>query len=208
MIDVSKVEVMGIEGAIRGMRNPKNSWSLSDSDGEFLGENDMRLCTRLSRAGTEHRKFMRMIHVQMDVVAPLYWWKEFDTYKVGTVSNSCSTMHKLASKPITLKDFSIDDFEGEFKGGNLSLSDCFENVVADCEMYRQKYLETEDKRYWKAMIQLLPCSYNQRRTIDFNYEVALNILHQRQSHKLDEWRKFCDELLKLPYMLEFKEADS
>lgn len=198
MIKIENTEVFGIESAIRGMRNPKNSWERSDSEGMRIGENDLKLCTTLIKGGTEHRKFLRFIHVQADVVAPLYWFKEYDTYKVGTVANSCSTMHKITSKPIILPDFSIENVEVE--GEDIELRDCFINVVADCEMFRKKYLETKDKRYWKALIQLLPCAYNQKRTIDLNYEVLMNIHRQRKNHKLTEWHDFCDWIESLPYM--------
>lgn len=183
--------------AIEGMRNPKNSWNRTDSYGANLGDNDKKLMKVLRDAGTEHRKYLRMLPITVSVNAPLYWWKEADTYTF-MISNSCSTMHKITSKPIELSDFSIDDFEGEFDGGNLDLSDCFINVIADCEMYRKKYLETNDKRYWKALIQLLPSSYNQKRTLFLNYEVASNIYRQRKDHKLDEWHTFCDWLETLP----------
>lgn len=196
-----------LEAVIRGMRNPMNSWNKSDSDWEvgnwcdsefMLGDADMNLMNRLFKGGTEHRKYLRMIPVYMDITAPLYWWKEYDTYKVGTVTNSCSTMHKLTSKPIELSDFSIDDFEIANEG--ISLHDCFINVVADCEMLRKKYLETKDKKYWKALIELLPESYNQKRTVMINYEVCARIIDQRSNHKLDEWHTLIDELKLLPYM--------
>lgn len=183
--------------AIEGMRNPKNSWKKSDSNGAYLGDNDKKLMYTLCEAGSEHRKFLRYLPISVTVVAPLYWWKEADTYGFME-SNSCSTMHKITSKPITLEDFSIDDFTGDFEGGELDLSDCFKNVVADCEMYRKKFLETGDKRYWKALIQLLPSSYNQRRTLFLTYETARNIYRQRKNHKLDEWHTFCEWLETLP----------
>jgi hypothetical protein len=162
-----------------------------------LGCNDYELLMKLRNAGIDHRKFMRMIPVIATITAPLYWWKEFDTYKVGTVANSCSTMHKIQAKPIELSDFSIDDFYiDDFA---LSLKDMFINVVADCEDLRKKYLETNDKRYWKGLIQLLPSSYNQKRTVMLNYEVLANIYKSRKNHKLDEWRELCSQIETLPY---------
>ena len=207
-------EVWGFEHAIRGMRNPKNSWDKSDScyltineiaghpcnDGlqkEFvIGENDLKLMQKLIRAGSEHRKFLRQIFVSVDITAPLYWWKEFDTYKIGTVANSTSTMHKLANTPITLECFEIDDFNKdliierniewecpqEFKTNNLALT-----IIKKLEMLRQKYLETKDKRYWKELIRWLPESWLQKRTITMNYENILTIYRQRKNHKLNEW---------------------
>lgn len=187
---------------IEGMRNPMNSWDKSDSmcayDGEFLlGENDHQLMTSLANGGAVHAKYRRMIPVYLTINAPLYWWKEFDTYKVGTVANSCSTMHKIHSKEFTLDDFSIDDFYMDDCG--LDLKDMFINAVADCEMLRKKFLETGNKQYWKGLIQLLPTSYNQKRTIMLNYEVLVNIYHSRKNHKLDEWHTFCDWIRGLPY---------
>lgn len=196
MIKFENTEVMNFEGAIRGMRNPLNSWNKSDSyydiddmaivsRGYIIGPNDLDLARRLIKAGSDHRKFLRQIFVSVDITAPLYWWKEFDTYKVATVANSCSTMHKIHAKPIELSDFSIDDFYIEDEG--LDLSDYFKNVVADCESLRRKYLETKDKKYWRALIQLLPESYNQKRTVTLNYETLRNIYGSRRNHKLDEW---------------------
>lgn len=213
MIKFEKTEVWGIEHAIRGMRNSMNSWDRSDScvcsttecrcrhlenntepafdcdDGESgycIGENDFNLAKKLIKAGSEHRKFLRQIFVSVDITAPLYWWKEFDTYKVGTTANSSSTMHKIHSKEIELSDFSIDDFYMDEH--EISLKDCFYNVVADCETLRKKYVETKDKRYWRGLIQLLPTSYNQKRTVTLNYENLLSMYQQRKNHKLDEWR--------------------
>ena len=201
MIKIDKEDAYGFDSAFRGMRNPMNSWSKMDSEyenGKFeIGENDLRLALKLSKSGTDHRKFMRMIVVYVDVTAPLYWWKEMDTYKVGTVSNSCSTMHKITSKPITLSDFSTEEFDIADEG--ISMNDCFINVVADCEMLRKYYLETKDKRYWRGLIQLLPSSYNQKRTLQLNYEVLANIYQARKFHKLDEWQTFCDWIERLPY---------
>lgn len=208
MIRIEKTEVYGWEAAIRGMRNPMNSWDKSDSvmttdailEGwEWLGPNDLTLMKKLVKAGSDHSKFMRMINVTCDVTAPLYWWKEYDTYKVGTVANSCSTMHKITSKPIELSDFSIDDFYIDDDYNEPSLEDMFINVVADCETLRKKYLETQDKRYWKGLIQLLPTSYNQKRTVQLNYAVLRNMYHSRKNHKLDEWRNFCEWVETLPY---------
>ena len=215
MIQIEKAEVFGWEAAIRGMRNPMNSWDKSDSywgmwEDEspinpsdelffFVGENDLKLMKNLAKAGTDHGKFMRMLTVYVDLTAPLYWWKEFDTYKVGTVANSCSTMHKIHSKPIELTDFSIDDFNIDDDHIEIALKDMFINVVADCEVLRQKYLATKDKRYWKGLIQLLPSSYNQKRTVMLNYEVLRNMYHARKNHKLDEWRDFCKWIEGLPY---------
>ena len=218
MIKVEAIEVFGIEGAMRGMRNPFNSWDKADTtvsdDILEIGENDLNLATRLIKAGTEHRKFLRMIHVQMDVIAPLYWWKEADTYKVGTTTNSCSTMHKIAAKEFTLDDFSHehliddqDDFENE-NGQIFSYKDfLYYDVLDVLNKARRQYLETKDKKYWWQMIQLLPSSYNQRRTIDVSMETVLNILHQRSHHKLDEWIELCDTMLKkIPYCQEFYNA--
>ena len=221
MIKIEKTEAYGWESAIRGMRNPMNSWDKSDSyfmcengpceqcehenDGRCsywgkeytIGKNDLALMKKLVKAGSDHSKFMRMITVTCDIVAPLYWWKEFDTYKVGTVLNSCSTMHKIHSKEITLYDFSFEDFEVE--DGEIFLSDCFKNVVADCEMLRKRFVETGDKKYWRGLIQLLPESYNQRATVQMNYAVLHNMYHARKNHKLDEWHDFCAWVESLPY---------
>ena len=226
MIKIDKTDVFGFEGAIRGMRNPMNSWHKADSglcryglENPFcftecpsfhsedvcmtkyftVGENDKKLACNLVKAGSDHRKFLRMIHVQADVLAPLYWWKEYDTYKVGTVANSCSTMHKIHSKEFTLDDFSHEHLsDGEY--GNMELLKC---VVTCLNVARIKYIESNDKEYWWQMIQLLPSSYNQLRTIDLNYEVLLNIYYSRKNHKLDEWHSFCDWIESLPYMRDF-----
>jgi len=220
MIKIEKADVSGWEAAIRGMRNPLNSWDKSDShwcNGEdcpmvenqhepaydcaertyCLGEKDLDLMKRLVKAGSDHGKFMRMLLVTVDVTAPFYWWKEYDTYKVGTVANSCSTMHKITSKPIELSDFSMDDFYMDDIG--IDLKDMFIGVVADCEHLRNKYLETKDKRYWRGLIQLLPNSYNQKRTLLLNYAVLRNIYHSRKNHKLTEWHTFCAWVESLPY---------
>ena len=232
MIKFEHPEVWGWEHAIRGMRNPLNSWERSDSypavdcgkcgiiDREgicypkehdctpyecyAIGDNDLSLMRRLIRAGSSHRKFLRQIFVSVDITAPRYWLAELDTYKVGTVANSCSTMHKIHSKPIELSDFSIDDFE--IPDADIALKDCFINVVADCEMLRKAYLEALKKgqndlakQYWKGLIQLLPQSYNQKRTVTMTYENLLNMVSQRRGHKLDEWHDFCDWVFTLPY---------
>lgn len=204
MIKVENIDAWGFEHAIRGARNPMNSWDKSDSYRGFyisrLGKNDLDLMQRLYKAGTEHRKYLRQIFVSMDITAPLYWWKEADQYRVGITTNSCSTMHKITSKPIELSDFSYDNFEIEDEG--INLKDCFTNTVADCEMLRKKYIETKDKKYWRGLIQLLPSSYNQKRTITMNYENVVNIIKQRTGHKLTEWEEFCNILWNLPYLKE------
>lgn len=222
MIKVENIEIFGLDGAMRGMRNPLNSWDKADTtvyqdhDRKFIniGVNDLNLASRLIKAGTEHRKFLRMIHVQMDVTAPLYWWKEADTYKVGTTANSCSTMHRIAAKEFTLDDFSCehliddqDDFENE-NGQVSSYRDfLYYDVLDVLNTARRQYLETKDKKYWWQMIQLLPSSYNQRRTWDMSMETLLSILHQRKGHKLDEWNEFRDICLEqVPYLKEFYEA--
>ena len=216
MIKVENIEIFGLYGAMRGMRNPLNSWDKADTtvyqghDKEFvnIGVNDLNLATRLIKAGTEHRKFLRMIHVQMDVTAPLYWWKEADTYKVGTTANSCSTMHKIAAKEFTLDDFSHDHLfnDAVVYNGYVSTS-VLECVIGALNEFRNLYLETKDKKYWWQMIQLLPSSYNQRRTWDMSMETLLSILHQRKNHKLDEWNEFRDICLEqVPYLKEFYEA--
>ena len=211
-------EVWGFEHSLRGMRNPKNSWNKSDSyqsdftndgkNGFVIGENDMKLAQTLIKAGNEHRKFMRQIFVSVDITAPLYWWKEFDTYKVGTVANSTSTMHKLATTPITLDCFEIDDYDR-----NLSLADnpkdddgldnistFEEDIIYVLENIRQKYLETKDKRYWKELVRWLPESWLQKRTITMNYENVRNMYFQRRNHKLTEWSEsFIKWVESLPY---------
>lgn len=231
MLKIENVEVLGWEAAIRGARNPMNSWKKSDSvfideegdwytisgdsgpfknvdgfstDGEqvYIGPNDLDLMTRLRNAGTDHRKFMRMITVYLDITAPLYWWKEFDTYKVGTVANSCSTMHKIHAKEFTLEDFSCEHLE------KRSMN-TLEKVVEDLNYYREYYLsmikqnvpgaDTRAKELWWQLIQLLPSSYNQRRTIQLNYEVLANMYKSRKDHKLDEWREVCAWIKTLPY---------
>lgn len=249
MLKIENVELHGWEPAIRGMRNPKNSWANSDSTNEEncdecihyadytvckynhiheclnfkAGPDDLELMTRLCSAGTDHRKFMRMIVVYMDVIAPLYWWKEYDTYKVGTVANSCSTMHKIAEKEFTLDDFSCEHLFDEeslppYKE-RVNIDHCKPLAAIDvngqccyytpktflkmtCHVlnhFRELYLKTKDKKYWWQMIQLLPSSYNQRRTVMLNYEVLANIYKSRRNHKLDEWHTFCDLIESLPY---------
>jgi hypothetical protein len=244
MLKIENAEIMGWEHAIRGMRNPKNSWVKSDSgvcathgpahcadcvytdchadDVEIstkyiLGSNDLNLMTTLRNAGTDHRKFMRMITVYLDITAPLYWWKEFDTYKVGTVANSCSTMHKIAAKEFTLEDFSCEHLDREPYHRNwiesvivdeditsphkvwMTPFDVLRCTIEMLNAYRENYLETKDKQDWWQMIQLLPSSYNQRRTVMLNYEVLANIYKSRRNHKLDEWHTFCDWIESLPY---------
>lgn len=193
-------KTFGWEAALRGMRNPKESWNrndtIVDNDTISIGSNDMDLATRLIKAGTEHRKFLRMIHVQVDMTAPLYLWKEYDTYKIATVANSESTMHRITSKPITLEYFETDDMK-PFEKGYL------QSIIDICEDYRLQYLETKDKDIWKALIRLLPESWLQTRTIDLNYETLRTIYHQRKFHKLSEWHTFCDWVKTLPYAKEF-----
>lgn len=188
---------MNFENAIRGARNPMNSWDRMDSyydeDGNFvLGENDLSLAGKLAKAGSDHRKFLRQIFVTMDITAPLYWWKEFDTYKVGTVANSTSTMHKIQAKEFTREDFSCDRMS----------EDCLtalDAVIAYLEGERVKFVETKERQHWHNMIQLLPSSYNQMRTVTMNYEVLINIYYARKTHKLAEWHVLCDAIENLPY---------
>ena len=201
MILINEIEVSNFKGAFRGLRNPLNSWHLSDSytdeNGSYvLGEKDLDLARRMIKGGPDESKFLRQIFVSMDITAPLYWWKEMDTYKVATVANSTSTMHKITSKEITEDDFSFDnDWDLIF---NLAKA----SVVESCENLRQKYLNTQDKRYWRALIQLLPEGYNQTRTWTANYQVLRNIYFARRNHKLIEWHTFCEEIEKLPYAKE------
>lgn len=207
------------EAIIRGMRNPMNSWDKSDSyypneyhygdlpdDAVVIGDNDLNLMKRLCSAGTDHRKFMRMITVYVDVTAPLYWWKEFDTYKVGTVANSCSTMHKIHAKEFTLEDFSCEHLIDHYEDPSMNLNYSYkypkavmQDLINILNHYRHWYLETKDKKYWWQLIQLLPSSYNQRRTVMLNYEVLANIYKSRRNHKLDEWVEFCAWIKTLPY---------
>ena len=197
MLNTNHICVMNLENAIRGARNPLNSWAKSDSfyDGAgqyVLGPNDLDLAVRLCRAGSDHRKFIRQILVSMDITAPLYWWKEFDTYKVGTVANSTSTMHKIHAKPFTLEDFSTDHMTP------ASLEQ-FERFLGYLEQVRLRFLDTKDKAHWYDLIQLLPSSYNQMRTVSLNYEVLANLYYARRGHKLDEWHTLCHTILALPY---------
>ena len=192
MIQITNAETFGWESAIRGMRNPMNSWLASDSDGELLGEKDLELAMKLSKSGTDHRKFMRMIIVQADILAPRYWWTEYDTYKVGTVANSTSTMHKIHAKEFTVDDFSCEHLK-------LANIDHLCYLIHALNKSRERYLETKDKEDWWQMIQLLPQSYNQLRTVSLNYEVLCNMYHARKHHKLDEWVEFCKWIKTLPY---------
>ncbi|MEG0541418.1 MAG: hypothetical protein RR461_12110 [Angelakisella sp.] len=197
MLTVDKISVMNFENAIRGARNPMNSWdrmdSFYDEQGNFvMGENDLSLAKRLCKAGSDHRKFMRQILVSVDITAPLYWWKEFDTYKIATVANSTSTMHKIHSQAFDLSQFSCQEMT-EATAKQMAL------LVEYLEQLRLLYLETKDKRYWLDMIQLLPASYNQMRTCTMNYETLVNIYHARKGHKLAEWHVFCDCIASLPY---------
>ena len=200
MLKVERISVMNFENAIRGARNPLNSWARMDSyydeDGNYiLGENDLSLAKKLAKAGSDHRKFLRQIMVSMDITAPLYWWKEFDTYKVGTVANSTSTMHKIQAKEFTREDFSCDRMTDDC----LAALDA---VIAYLESERVRFVETKDKSAWHNMIQLLPSSYNQMRTVTMNYEVLINMYYARRYHKLAEWHTLCDAILALPYASE------
>lgn len=230
MIKIENTRIHGWEAAIRGMRNPMNSWDKSDSwhgcrsgdyghtesslcnekcqcDCQFcIGQNDMKLMKQLVSAGTDHRKFMRMITVTCDIVAPMYWWKEFDTYKVGTVRNSCSTMHKIHEKEFTLDDFSHEHLitfgcknVRVVDYGNRTPISVLETTINALNYWRECYLETHNKNYWWQMIQLLPSSYNQRATVQLNYQVLRNMYHSRKNHKLDEWHDFCHWIESLPY---------
>ncbi|MBO7195992.1 MAG: hypothetical protein J6V80_01525 [Clostridia bacterium] len=200
MIRIDNIHVMNFGNAIRGARNPMNSWARMDSyyddEGNFvLGDNDLSLASRLAKAGSDHRKFLRQVIVSLDILAPLYWWKEFDTYKVGTVANSCSTMHKIQAKEFTRADFSCE----KMSNGALAVLD---SVISFMEAERLAFIETKDKAHWHNMIQLLPTSYNQLRTVTLNYEVLINIYKARRYHKLDEWKLLCAEIEKLPYAKE------
>ncbi len=211
MIRIENVEISGWKAAIRGMRNPMNSWKLSDSyethieDPQtletapyafFVGEKDLALMKKLSAAGPDHGKFLRFITVTMDITAPLYWWKEYDTYKVGTVANSCSTMHKIHAKEFTVDDFSIEHLNPDVVQPTL-------NTIISClNFFRGLYIRNKDKEDWWQLIQLLPTSYNQRRTALVNYQVLKNMYHARKNHKLDEWVEFCKWIEELPYFKE------
>lgn len=209
MIIIEKGEISGVKAAVRGMRNPMNSWDLSDSvfyeytgpdsKNYILGEKDLDLMKRLVKAGPDHRKFLRMITITMDITAPLYWWKEFDTYKVGTVANSCSTMHKIHAK-----EFTIDDFSYEHLYPNHISA--LKEWIWMMNSAREEYLETKEKEDWWQMIQLLPSSYNQKRTVSTNYEVLLHIYLSRFGHKLDEWNIFCQWIEDLPYFKDILSA--
>ena len=196
MINLQYADIWGFEHAVRGMRNPMNSWDKSDtfvdSDLVLLGKKDKELMKRLIHAGTSHRKFLRQIFVSVDITAPLYWWKEFDTYKVGTVANSCSTMHKIHDKEFTLDDFSVEHLNDDV------LNKPFKDIISCLNFFRQLYIQDHDKDCWWQMIQLLPSSYNQKRTITMNYENLLNIYETRRNHKLDEWKDFCKWIERLP----------
>lgn len=197
MIKIDKTGVCNFENAVRGARNAMNSWNRSDSfcgpDGNYiLGGSDLELLTKLCRSGSSHRKFMRQIFVSADVTAPLYWWKEYDTYKVGTTANSQSTMHKIHSKPFCSDDFSSDKLDA-------ASDECLNGVIAHLESLRLKYNETKNKDYWYSIIQLLPSSYNQMRTCTMSYENLVNMHNDRKNHKLDEWRTFCAWVEELPY---------
>jgi len=200
LLTINHSEVMNLHNAIRGARNPLNSWARSDSyfdeKGSFtLGENDLSLAVRLRKAGSDHRKFLRQVFVSVDITAPMYWWKEYDTYKVSTVANSTSTMHKIASAPFELSQFSCDKMDE-------STLAVMTYIVEQLELLRLKFLETKDKQYWYDIIQLLPSSYNQMRTCSLNYETLINIYYARKNHKLDEWHTFCDYIRTLPYAKE------
>lgn len=199
MLRIENVDVFGWEAALRGMRNPLNSWGKSDS--HFwkitpieVGDNDLALMKKLCKAGTDHRKFMRMINVTCDITAPMFWWSECDTYKVGTVRNSCSKMHTIHVKP-----FVLDDFSHEGCDQIPAAMDVLEHAVNVCEHLRKLFNETQDKKYWRALIEILPESFNMRATMQLNYEVLANMYHSRRAHKLDEWRKFCEWVEALPY---------
>ena len=200
MIKIERVSVINMENAIRGARNPMNSWdridSYYDADGQYiLGDNDLTLAKKLARAGSDHRKFLRQVFVSVDITAPLYWWKEFDTYKVGTVANSTSTMHKIQAKEFSRDDFSMERMTGEAEK-------MMDAVIACLEAERVKFNETKDKAAWHNMIQLLPSSFNQMRTVTMNYEVLINIYYARRHHKLAEWHVLCEAIEGLPYAKE------
>lgn len=216
MLKIENTEIFGWEAAIRGMRNPMNSWNGSDSCIDVydscpvvdIGPNDLKLMKSLSIAGNDHAKFLRMINVTYDITAPLYWWKEFDTYKVGTVANSCSTMHKIQAKEFTFDDFSYEKLinsacmEIQEQHIRLSPMQALATTIECLNSYRDLYLQTKDKKYWWQMIQLLPSSYNQKRTVQLNYQVLKNIYFARKDHKLDEWHTLCEWIETLPYFKE------
>lgn len=219
MIKVENIDTWGFEHAIRGMRNPLNSWERSDSQmmwaedpsynnigrpdlamSMVIGENDLKLMRQLYAGGQPHRKYLRQIFAVMDITAPLYWWKEFDTYKVGTTTNSCSTMHKIAAKEFTLSDFSIEHLSEDV------IDKPFNDIINCLNFFRELYNQNKDKSDWWQMIQLLPSSYNQRRTVSMTYENVMNMLDYRKGHKLDEWREFCKILKQLPYVEEIRDG--
>ena len=207
MIKLENTSVMNFENAIRGARNPMNSWdkldSTFDANGNFVfGPNDLSLGRKLCKAGSDHRKFVRQIFISVDITAPIYWWKEFDTYKVGTVANSTSTMHKIHSKPFELSDFSTDKMVDSAK-------DCMNDILVVLEKLRQDFIsdKTSNKDAWYSIIQLLPESYNQKRTVTLNYENAISMYYSRRNHKLSEWHVFCDWILDLPYFKELFSLD-
>ena len=211
MLEVSNIQTYGWEAAIRGMRNPMNSWAKEDSswgDTTFsLGPNDLNLALRLIKAGPEHAKFLRMIHVQMDITAPLYIWKEMDQYKVGTTTNSCSTMHKIAAKEFTIEDFSCEHLLGKEEDILWCAQNILDEIIMGLNHYHKKYLENKDKKYWWQLIQLLPSSYNQLRTWDGSLATVLSICKQRKGHKLDEWETFRQACFEnIPYFTEFYNA--
>lgn len=222
MIKVEHIDTWGFEHAIRGMRNPLNSWDRSDSyAGQpdayencrectlgdfFIGKNDLTLMRKLYAGGQPHRKYLRQIFAVMDITAPLYWWKEFDTYKVGTTANSCSTMHKIAAKEFTLADFSVEHL-GIVPNCDPTYESAFEGMIMALNEARHCYLDTKDKAYWWQMIQLLPTSYNQKRTVSMTYENVMNMLDYREGHKLDEWREFCKILRGLPYVEDIRNGE-
>ena len=208
MIKLEHTEVYGWQAAIRGMRNAMNSWEKSDSVFDIysihIGANDHDLMMRLAKAGSDHRKYMRMIVVYLDITAPIYWWKEFDTYKVGTVANSTSTMHRIHAKELTVSDFSHEHLiQNEdltcYSSEWLSPSEILKIIVTTLNGCRKAFVDSKDKKYWWQMIQLLPSSFNQKRTVMLNYEVLRNMYHSRKNHKLDEWHTFCDWIECLPY---------
>lgn len=214
MMVLEKSEVFNFEGAFRGLRNPLDSWDKADSEVKgvvkafHMGPNDLNLAQRMIGAGTDESKFMRQIFVSVDITAPFYWWKEFDTYKIGTVANSCSTMHKITSYPIDDTFFSIDDnwddliaFEDD-EGNNCTITEAYYGVVEICESLRQRYLETKDKRYWRALISILPNGWMQKRTVTLNYQVLRAMYFARRHHKLQEWHDFCAWVESLPYAKE------
>lgn len=206
MLTIKNMQAMNFENAMRGARNPLNSWARMDSgydeNGNFVfGENDLSLAVRLRKAGGDHRKFLRQIFVTMDITAPIYWWKEYDTYKVGTVANSTSTMHKITSSPFELSQFSCDCMDDETK-------EHMQAVIDYLEILRQRFLATKDKQAWYNIIQFLPSSYNQMRTCTMNYENLIGIYHARKNHKLNEWHVFCDYVKTLPYAEELIVCES